>query len=417
MSKHSIRTGSASSSSASCRPSSASTRCWRRRSARSFSWSSASRALRSASSRMRRLSPRSAARISTGPPRRSASTSASTSSVGPSASSRWTTISARDRQRARVVLERRTPRRPRRRSRLGLVLEVEATGGRRARRRGPGRPARWRRCRRPRRRSRRRADRLVATRWRSSSERTACRRLRSSAACSKSCSPAASLHALLELALDLAEAAGEEAIDAVDDLAVLLLGDVADARRLAALDVVVEARAAGRAPRLRSLAGAVQEDLAEQVERLAHALRVRVRAEVGAVAAVALAREVDAREVLVERDRDVRVRLVVAQPDVEARPVLLDEVLLGEQRLGLGARHDELDALDLVRASPSPRGPSGWRSGDATRLRIDFALPTYSTRRARPGTGTRRAGRAVRRCSASFVIPATDPTNGLLPQL
>ena len=33
MSKHSIRTGSASSPSACCRPSSASTRCWRRRSA------------------------------------------------------------------------------------------------------------------------------------------------------------------------------------------------------------------------------------------------------------------------------------------------------------------------------------------------------------------------------------------------
>ena len=47
--------GSESSCSASCRPSSASTRCWRRRSALSLSWSSASAALRSASSRMRRL--------------------------------------------------------------------------------------------------------------------------------------------------------------------------------------------------------------------------------------------------------------------------------------------------------------------------------------------------------------------------
>ena len=81
---------------------------------------------------------------------------------------------------------------------------------------------------------------------------------------------------------------------------------------------------------------------------LADALGARVRAEVEPVAAVALAREVDARVVLVHRDRDVRVRLVVAQPDVEARPVLLDEVLLGEQRLGLGRDEHELDRLDRV---------------------------------------------------------------------
>jgi hypothetical protein len=68
--------------------------------------------------------------------------------------------------------------------------------------------------------------------------------------------------------------------------------------------------------------------------------------EVGAVAPVALAREVDAREVLVERDRDVGIGLVVAQPDVEARLVLLDEVLLGEQRLRLGVDHERLDVVD-----------------------------------------------------------------------
>ena len=68
--------------SATWRPLSESTRCWRRRSVLSFSWSSASRALRSARSRMRRLPPRSAARISTGPPRRSASISPSTLELG-----------------------------------------------------------------------------------------------------------------------------------------------------------------------------------------------------------------------------------------------------------------------------------------------------------------------------------------------
>jgi hypothetical protein len=61
---------------------------------------------------------------------------------------------------------------------------------------------------------------------------------------------------------------------------------------------------------------------------------------------VALTCEVNARELLVERDADVRIRLVVAQPDVERWPVLLDEVLLREQRLGLRSRLDEVDPLD-----------------------------------------------------------------------
>src|SRR5262249_42856840 len=148
------------------------------------------------------------------------------------------------------------------------------------------------------------------------------------------------LHRSLDRALDRAVAAGQEVDDAVDRAAVVLLGDVADAGRLAALDVVVKAGRAAAPARLGPPAGAEHEDLAKQIERLAHALGVAVGAEVDALATVALAREVDAREVLVERDADVRVGLVVAQPDVEARLVLLDEVLLGEQRLGLSRDDD-----------------------------------------------------------------------------
>ena len=163
---------------------------------------------------------------------------------------------------------------------------------------------------------------------------------------------------LLEVALDLLEAAGQERHHAVDPAPVLLPGHVADAGRSAALDVVVQARRPGVAAGLRPLARAQLEDLAEQVERPAHALGARVGPEVGTVPAVALAREVDAREVLVEADRDVGVRLVVAQPDVEARLVLLDERLLGEQRLGLGRDDERLDVVDLVgeRARAVQRG-------------------------------------------------------------
>ena len=86
------------------------------------------------------------------------------------------------------------------------------------------------------------------------------------------------VHLALEVALDLLEAAGEERDDAVDPLAVLLLAHVAHAGRPAALDEVVQARRAGVAAGLGALAGAEEEDLAQQVERAAHALGGAVRA-------------------------------------------------------------------------------------------------------------------------------------------
>src|SRR4029079_13108677 len=88
----------------------------------------------------------------------------------------------------------------------------------------------------------------------------------------------------------------------------------------------------------RAVAGPVLEQLAEQLERLADPASGRVRTEVDPVRAVPLAREVDPRELLVEADPDVRVGLVVAELDVEDRPVTLDELLPGDQRIGLGPR-------------------------------------------------------------------------------
>ena len=154
------------------------------------------------------------------------------------------------------------------------------------------------------------------------------------------------LHLPLELALDRPRLAGEELDHALDDLAVVLLRDVAHARRQAALDVVVEARNPAVAAGLRALAGPVREDAVEHVERLAHLLRVRVRAEVDDPAPVPLAREHHPRVVVLDGDRDVRERLVVAQADVERRAVALDQVLLQVQRLDLGVRDDHLDVGD-----------------------------------------------------------------------
>ncbi len=165
------------------------------------------------------------------------------------------------------------------------------------------------------------------------------------------------LHALLEVAQDRQRLSGQELDHPLDHLAVLLLRDVADARGLAALDVVVEARDARVAARLRPLARPVLEDAVEHVEGSTHLLRVRVRPEVDDTAAVPLPREHHPRVLVLDRDRDVGERLVVPQADVERRPVALDEVLLDVERLDLGARDDHLDVLDQADEPAHLRAP------------------------------------------------------------
>jgi hypothetical protein len=150
-------------------------------------------------------------------------------------------------------------------------------------------------------------------------------------------------HLPLEVPLHISIATREEVHDRLDVSPVLLALDVAYARRLAALDVVVEARNARASPGLGPLTGPVLEQLPEQVERLPHAAGARERPEVDAAGAVALAGEVHPGELLVEAHADVRVRLVVAQPDVEPRAMALDELLLRKERLGLRLGDEEVD--------------------------------------------------------------------------
>src|ERR1039458_3340779 len=103
---------------------------------------------------------------------------------------------------------------------------------------------------------------------------------------------------MLQAPLDLLVAAGEEGDHAIDRAPVLLLIDVADAGRLTALDVVIETRRPAPAPGLGAFAGAEHEHLAQHLERGADTLGVRIGPEIGSVAAVALAREIDAGEIL-----------------------------------------------------------------------------------------------------------------------
>ena len=155
-------------------------------------------------------------------------------------------------------------------------------------------------------------------------------------------------HLPIQIALDIAVAAREEVDDRLDVSPVLLAVDVPDAGRLASLDVVIEAWDPRPATRLGPLAGAVLEQLAEQVEGLSNPPGAREGAEVDPPGTVALAGEVHPRVLLIEADAHVGIGLVVAQPDIEPWPVALDELLLGEQRLGLGLGDQEVDRADPV---------------------------------------------------------------------
>ena len=181
------------------------------------------------------------------------------------------------------------------------------------------------------------------------------------------------LHPPLEVGFDLCVAAREEPDDAIDPAPVLLGADVAHTGCRAAFDVVIEARNPRAPARLGAFAGAELEQLAEHLERLANALRAGVGTEVGAAGPVTLAGDVDPRIGLVERDRDVGIGLVVAQPDVELRPVALDELLLGEQRLGLGRGDDELDVGNLVAERARGCPSLGEMRGDPLANRVRLA--------------------------------------------
>ena len=178
-------------------------------------------------------------------------------------------------------------------------------------------------------------------------------------------------------------------IDAVDDLGVAVRRDRSDARREAAVDVEVEARDARVPTGPRPLARPKPKDAVQDVERLTHLLRVRVRAEVDRPAAVPLAREHHARVLVRERDGDVRERLVVAEPDVERRTMPLDEVLLQVERLRLGPRDDHLDvgdALGELGRARSVRRRAGSSCGRASAA----TSPCRRTGRLRPRRGTDR---------------------------
>ena len=122
--------------------------------------------------------------------------------------------------------------------------------------------------------------------------------------------------------------------------------DEAHTRARAALNLVQQA-GPGAVVVNRVFAGAQAKHLLHQLDRLLHRPGVRVGPEV-AVLAVHRAAEVRHAREGVRDDLQVRVALVVPEQDVEARGQRLDEVVLQQQRFGLGAHHGGFQPHDAV---------------------------------------------------------------------
>ena len=154
------------------------------------------------------------------------------------------------------------------------------------------------------------------------------------------------LHPLRQVAAEPLVPAAHEGREVLRERAVRVLRDAADARRRALADVAEQARPAGLLgpPVGRLGAAAHREDLEHQVERLPDRPDLRVRTEVLGALQLPVARDQHPRHLVAERDREVRVRLVVPELHVERRRELLDPAVLELERLELGADDGPLDA-------------------------------------------------------------------------
>ncbi len=151
-------------------------------------------------------------------------------------------------------------------------------------------------------------------------------------------------HVLLQAADVRPGPACHEVAELLGQVPVFLGGDPSDARGGALADVAEETGPAGPFGVLEDArgAGAHGEDTEHQVHGLADRPGVAVRTEVAHALLLGAAHDLDARELLVERDRQIGVALVVAVLDVEPGVELLDPGVLQLERLDLGGDHGPL---------------------------------------------------------------------------
>ncbi len=105
----------------------------------------------------------------------------------------------------------------------------------------------------------------------------------------------------------------------------------------------------------RVLALAHHEELLKQVQGIAGRTRAREGAEIAPLTAPRSAMKRKPRELLLGREVDIWEALVVPQHDVVAGTVLLDEVVLEQQRFGLGVGGRDLHRYRVLHERPRLR--------------------------------------------------------------
>ena len=168
------------------------------------------------------------------------------------------------------------------------------------------------------------------------------------------------LHLGLELAHELVALAGEKALDTGDERCVFLGRDGRAAWTGALADVVGETRLvicrgpSARLDHARHLAvllaghGADGHDAPHGIDGLARRARIGIGPEVARAAPVLLTRELDGGIGGAFGNGDEGIALIIAIVDVEGRIVLLDEVLLENERFGLVVHHDVIEGGNLL---------------------------------------------------------------------
>ncbi len=147
--------------------------------------------------------------------------------------------------------------------------------------------------------------------------------------------------------LHLLALAGQEVLRLLHQLGVALVADLVRAGPGTALDLVEQT---GPGARLEDAVGtgADEEGALQRVDRAADGAGRGEGAEIVALAGAGAAMLEDRRGAVVAGDQDIGKRLVVAQQHVKARPQALDQIGFQQQRLGLGARRDELHVRRLA---------------------------------------------------------------------
>ena len=127
----------------------------------------------------------------------------------------------------------------------------------------------------------------------------------------------------------------------------MLLGtNLAHARRRALIDIAEQARATAilRAVKHTVRAGTHREHAQQRIQGFTNRPRLRIRAKITHALTALAAGDHGARVHIIDRNRQVRVRLIVTECNVEARRKLLNPGVLELQRLHLARHHGPLHA-------------------------------------------------------------------------